>query len=410
MSAPLVKTSTPGVYRRGSRYVYVYRDPNGRQCKRSTRTLSEARAARSAALADIRRGEYRALSNISFSDYASTWIDTYGGRTRRGITDTTRADYRRVVERELIPFFGARRLAEIEPIDIKRFAQRLGGRGLARNTVRLALAPLKALLATAVEEGLIRSNPAAGLRNLLPMPPSGAVDEPPKALTEEELARLLDAIPPDWRLFFEFLAHTGLRIGEAVEVRWGDLDFGERRLHVQRAFYNGGVSLPKGRKARRIRLTQGMATQLWARRKVTRGKDSDLVFPADRGGRIVQTNLTRRALKPAAWRAGVGWVTFHTFRHTCATILFRRGWNIVQVQKFLGHADSTTTMRVYVHLLDEDLPEPDFMDAVARTPDSMAATRTSTVRDAAIALGAENRTSGVPTTGSDTTTPSSYRL
>lgn len=104
-----------------------------------------------------------------------------------------------------------------------------------------------------------------------------------------------------------------------------------------------------------------LAQALWARRKETHGAEDDLVFTADRGGRIIQTNLTRRVLKPAVQKAGVGaWVSFHTFRHTCATILFRRGWNAVQVQKFLGHADTTTTMRVYIHLLDEDLPEPDF--------------------------------------------------
>jgi integrase len=109
-----------------------------------------------------------------------------------------------------------------------------------------------------------------------------------------------------------------------------------------------------------------MALQLWTRRNETGGGDRDLVFTADRSGRIVQTNLTRRVLKPAIRRAGVGhWVTFHTFRHSCATILFRRGWNVVQVQKFLGHADSATTMRVYIHLLDEDFPEPDFMDSVS---------------------------------------------
>ncbi len=84
-----------------------------------------------------------------------------------------------------------------------------------------------------------------------------------------------------------------------------------------------------------------------------------------------------RVLKPAAVEAGIGrwimlegkrraetWVGFHTFRHTCATMLFRHGWNAVQVQKFLGHADPGFTLRTYVHLLPEDLPEPAFMEAV----------------------------------------------
>ena len=52
----------------------------------------------------------------------------------------------------------------------------------------------------------------------------------------------------------------------------------------------------------------------------------------------------------------------HTLRHSAATILFRRGWNAVQVQKFLGHHSPAFTLAVYVHLLPDDLPEPDFLD------------------------------------------------
>jgi integrase len=78
-----------------------------------------------------------------------------------------------------------------------------------------------------------------------------------------------------------------------------------------------------------------------------------------------------RVFKPAAVRAGLGkwvktkkeqraetWVGHHTFRHTCASRLFRAGWNPKMVSKFLGHTDAGFTLRTYVHLLDEDLPEP----------------------------------------------------
>ncbi|MBA2764160.1 MAG: tyrosine-type recombinase/integrase, partial [Thermoleophilaceae bacterium] len=51
---------------------------------------------------------------------------------------------------------------------------------------------------------------------------------------------------------------------------------------------------------------------------------------------------------------------FHTFRHTCASRLFVSGWNAVQVQKFLGHSDPGFTLRTYVHLLPEDMPEVPF--------------------------------------------------
>src|SRR5437879_4037844 len=89
----LVKTGTPGIYKRGSRYVVVYREPNGRQCKRSARTLAAARELKATLTADVKRGEYRALSKVTFAEYAPEWIASYTGRTSRGIRPETLADY-----------------------------------------------------------------------------------------------------------------------------------------------------------------------------------------------------------------------------------------------------------------------------------------------------------------------------
>jgi integrase len=124
-----------------------------------------------------------------------------------------------------------------------------------------------------------------------------------------------------------------------------------------------------------------MVRQLWALRKTSRAGDGDLVFTARRGGRISPPNLMTRTLKPAAVSVGLGewvrtsrgrraetWVGFHTFRHTCATVLFRNGWNAVQVQRFLGHSDPGFTLRTYVHLLPEDLPDPVFLQVATALP------------------------------------------
>jgi len=65
-------------------------------------------------------------------------------------------------------------------------------------------------------------------------------------------------------------------------------------------------------------------------------------------------------IKPAAAAAGVPWAGFHTLRHTCATRLFRAGVNAKQVQHWLGHHSPAFTLDVYVHLLDDDMPESPF--------------------------------------------------
>src|SRR5947199_9350925 len=69
----LVKTSTPGIYKRGGRYVVIFRDPHGKQRKRSARTLAEARDVKATLTADVKRGEYRSISKVTFADYAKEW-------------------------------------------------------------------------------------------------------------------------------------------------------------------------------------------------------------------------------------------------------------------------------------------------------------------------------------------------
>jgi integrase len=367
----LVKTGTPGIYKRGGAYVVVFRDPNGRQRKKGARTLAEARDLKATLTADVRRGEYRALSRVNFADYASEWISSYQGRTSRGIRPETLADYRRdlgldkdgnLIGDGAIASFGRIALAAIEPRDVKRYAAELAARGLAPGSVRNLLAPVRALLATAHEDGLIRGNPAAGLR-IVQRVDESADEIQAKALTDEQLRAVLAEVPDEWRLFFEFLGHSGLRIGEAVALTWADVDFGKRRVNVRRRLYRGRLDSPKSKYGRRaVPLSQGLSQALWRLRDTA--APEALVFPSKTGGFLDASNVAARVLKPAAKRAGVPWAGFHTFRHTCATTLFRHGLNAKQAQMWLGHHSPAFTLSVYVHLLPDDLPDPDFLDRI----------------------------------------------
>jgi integrase len=369
----LVKTSTPGIYKRGSRYVVVFRDPNGKQRKRSARTLAEARDLKAVLTADVKRGEYRAMSKVTFAAYAPEWIDSYQGRTSQGIRAHTLADYRRELGLDAegqptgdraLAFFGRMQLAAIEPRDIKHYAAHLAGLGLSSRSVKNALAPVRALLGDAFDEGLIRTNPAAGVRIVQRTDPTNAGEEQIKALTEGQLANLLERLPDEWQLFFRLLAQTGMRIGEIVALHWGDIDLGRCRLHVRRRLYKGTIDSPKTKYGRRtIPLSEQTARMLWSHRNGA--AEESPVFPSRRGGYIEQSNVMNRVLKPAARELGLGWVGFHTFRHTCATILFRHGLNAKQVQMWLGHHSPAFTLATYVHLLPDDLPDPSFLDLLA---------------------------------------------
>ena len=301
---------------------------------------------------------------------------------------TTRSDYAALLgltpdgelldpECGAVKFFGRMYLEQIDTPTLRRYAEELFARGLTRESVLKYLAPVRALLATAHNDGLIRHNPARGLIVQAPITEEstesdGAEPDKVKALAEDELERVLAELAGEWPQFFRFLSETGLRIGEAIELRWRDVD--GTWLKIDRRYYRGRVGLPKGRKRRRVPLSRELAQDLWRRRAEKHGSDDDLVWTSATGKRVSPSNVISRVLKPAAVAAGFGewvkledgtrraesWVGHHTFRHTCATRLFRAGWNAVQVQKFLGHADPGFTLRTYVHLLPEDLPEPDF--------------------------------------------------
>ena len=188
---------------------------------------------------------------------------------------------------------------------MKRYAAELAARGLAPGSVRNLLAPVRALLADAHEDGLIRGNPAAGIR-IVQRVENESGEPGAKALTEDELRALLAEIPDEWRLFFELLAHTGLRIGEAVALTWADVDFGKRRLHVRRRLYRGRFDSPKSRYGRRaVPLAEGLAQALWRLRGTA--PDEAPMFPTRDGTHLDPSNVAARVLKPAAKRAGVPW-------------------------------------------------------------------------------------------------------
>jgi integrase len=216
---------------------------------------------------------------------------------------------------------------------------------LADATVRRILSPMRACLRTASSEGLIRHNPTVGLalpardeaRRIARGEDSINDDHGARALTEAQLATLLTVVPAHHRLLFELLAATGLRISEAIALRWGDLtlDGAAPAVHVRRAYVKGTFKPPKSSHGRRaVPIDFALVRKL----RQARGDRSEreLVFTDGAGNPLQYPNLHRRVLKPAAEEAGVPWMGFHTLRHTCASRLFAQGRNAVQVQRWLG--------------------------------------------------------------------------
>jgi integrase len=241
---------------------------------------------------------------------------------------------------------------------------------LSDKTVRNALGPLKACLATARREGLIRHNPATDVAlphrarmdddedQPRPFPRVEADDGEPV----ETMELVVERVHESHRLMFELLAVTGLRRSELLVLEGRHLALDGERPHVkvrQRVRRRRGEGLVigplKSRYSKRdVPIPRGLADRLSAHG----ASQGELVFRSAAGSVLDPDNLATRVLAPACQAAGVEWAGFHTFRHTVASRLFAEGRNVVQVQRWLGHHSASFTLDTYVHLLDNDLGEP----------------------------------------------------
>jgi integrase len=355
---PLERTDVPGIYRRGSKFVVVYR-AEGRQRKQHAETLAQARAIKLE-----RDGEARALRRgPTLHGFGLAWLDRYAGTGHDSVRANTRREYRRLPVNYALRYFDREvRVRDLNRAAIQHFVDWLttqpgrDGR-LCDRSISNALTPLRLVLDAAVAEGLLDVNPAEQV--VLPRRRAGrawSIRER-RYLTRAELVRLLDEVPPKWRPLFELLAATGLRISEAVALRWSDLALeGEApHLRVRRAIVKGAVVAPKSRHgARLIPLTVELAALLRTRRP-DGAADDDYVFPGRAGGVSDQGSLRRRVLVPAAERAGLSGVGFHTLRHTCASLLIESGISPLRLQRWMGHHSPAFTLETYGHLIDGDL-------------------------------------------------------
>lgn len=365
MPAPMVKTKTPGIYRRGSRYVVVYY-VDGKQKKESARTYEAARRLKSERQTEAARGEFHERSRVTFHDYAVEWVERYQGRGRHGFRENTRDEYKRLLDAYALPYFGAR--LPVSDMTPRRLANFIGwlcdekeqGKRLSDSTIGNVLDPVRSCLRTAVGEGLLRHNPADGLS--LPHRPTPDDEDDlddVRAFTRDELASFLAVVNPRYVLLFRFLASTGLRISEAVALQWRHLhlDGSQPHVKVRRAIVKGRVHPPKTKYGKRdVPLSSDLVAALRSCRAGSEWpRADDPVFASLVGTPLDADNVRRRYVQPVVQEIGAPGTSFHTFRHSCASLLFSRGANAVQVQRWLGHHSAAFTLSRYVHLLPGDL-------------------------------------------------------
>jgi integrase len=307
---------------------------------------------------------------LTVGAFLDQWlIDT----VQQTVRPKTAASYAHLIKTHIAPAIGYIRLSKLSPELVQRFlnGQLASGairkkdtdpiRGLSPRTVQYLRAILRRALGQALKWGLVARNVAT----LVDPPRTVKPDINP--LSAEETQRFLAACKGD-RLESLFLLATalGLRQGEALGLKWEDVDHEAGVLHVRRSMQrvNGKLVLDelKTRNSRRdLPLIETVATSLRGHRsrqlqeKLAAGsewKENGLVFASSIGTGLDSRNVLRR-FHAILKQAGIPRRRFHDLRHGCASILLLQGVPLKTVSDILGHSQIRITADIYAHIVPE---------------------------------------------------------
>jgi integrase len=150
-------------------------------------------------------------------------------------------------------------------------------------------------------------------------------------------------------------ACLGLRVSEIVGLQWGDFDWDKMTVLIQRSVVQCQVGETKTEgSCRPLPVDPGLAARLRdLRARSAWPHTGDWVFANDAGRPRWQETILQRQLKPAALRAGIGRIGWHTFRHTYSTMLRSAGTDVKVQQELLRHANIQTTMNIYTQAVSD---------------------------------------------------------
>lgn len=284
----------------------------------------------------------------------------------------------------LVPAIGHLRLKDLQARQIHTLYVRMSRREsqglqpLAYSTRRDVHTTLKMSLKQAVRWGIIPQNPA----EFVDPPKPAETDEDEleggevRALTEDQAMVLFEISEGKrWHHYYVAAVRTGLRPGELLGLRWGDLELGTdpASLRVRRtlAIREGGgfyFKPPKSKASRRTLALHWEAAEAFEAQAVMLEDEEipagakDLVFPSTKGTPMNRNNLRYRELQPDLARAGLPRLTLHELRHTFASVaLYEWSWPPAVVQEVMGHESIRMTMDLYGHLV------PGSQEAAIRT-------------------------------------------
>jgi len=384
MPRPATNKMKNGVIKKGNKWYYFVRVPNEENPSKSKvrwysgfDTRKEAEEARHKKKVELKEGTYVSRQDVSVKEYLETWLKQH--QASGHVRENTAEKYAYKIRKHIIPKLGNKELQKIRTVDINRLYQDLlttpssRTEGLSSRSVIDIHAILSRAFKDAVRNGLIVNNPVTNANK-----PKAKKSKVWTEWSNEDLKKYLE-VASTHRLgvIFRILAFTGARRGEVIGIKWSDFNFkiddkndfpkegGFLTIKTSVKKLKGGVisiDYPKNGDPRSINIDGETIRQLKIHRvkqlkeRLKTGSnwiDTDLVFTTNMGEMVYPDTLTKLH-EDFVKTAGVPRNRLHDLRHNHATTLLTAGVPMHEVAERLGHRDSTTTAKVYAHVLKGD--------------------------------------------------------
>ena len=248
--------------------------------------------------------------------------------------------------------------AQAQAVNLLR-PQRHLGRSYVNAMLQAGRAPAGVQLKVAAVGCLYRALRWAGASEADPFkdvrvprdPTPGIIKRPP--YSEDELHDVIERADVQGKFLLFLTAHAGLRISEALSLRWDDLDDAARRIHVRSG---------KGRKSRIVAMSSSLSRATRHYRALfgpggPEHTDGKRTTPGDQVLRYATVNTARYHLRGAFMAAGVAFRGFHPGRKYAGTRLLQQVKDFGRVAAHLGHESVDTTRRGYAQLAADDLKD-----------------------------------------------------